>query len=86
MATVTNEDFKITLMEARVNRGLSRKEVEEKTGISAGMLLRYENGQSEPKAKALQALCALYVVSIDMLDFENAKPILSGRGRKKSGR
>ena len=75
------DNFTLSLAAARVNTGLSRKEVSAKTGITISMLGRYETGKSEPRASDLQKLCALYHVRIDQLRFDDIEPITAGRGR-----
>ena len=59
----------LSLKAARVNAELSRSEVERETGITAGMLARYESGKSEPPATAIQKLCLLYGIGIERLRF-----------------
>lgn len=66
---MSQREFTLSLEAARVNAGLSRKQVEEKTGISVANLGRYERGAAEPKASHLQVLCQLYSVGIEDLRF-----------------
>ena len=62
---------KITLKAARVNAGLTQKEAAKRLGISNKTLWSWENGLSAPKATQTDAICELYGVSYDNLNFFN---------------
>ena len=83
MGANTRKHNTYTLYAIRINRCMSREYVHEMTGISVAMLGRYETGVSMPPATVVQKLCALYEVGIEDIDLEGAKPIITGRGRKK---
>lgn len=59
----------LTLRAARVNVGLSVKEVAEAAGITEDTLYRYETGKSSPKIATAIKLAELYGKSIDGIDF-----------------
>lgn len=67
---MNNDDFRITLYAARINKGLSRAEVAKRVGISVNLLGRYETGRAEPKASTVQALCEVYEIGIERLRFD----------------
>lgn len=60
---------KITLKAARVNAGLSQKEAANKLNISNKTLCNWENGVSTPKVEKIDAICSLYGVSYDAINF-----------------
>ena len=60
---------KITLKAARINAGLTQKEVANKLNISNRTLGKWENGLSFPKATMIDQLCDLYKISYDNLSF-----------------
>lgn len=57
--------MQITLKAARVNAGMTQKEVRETTGIACSTLIRWEDGRIKPKNADLQRLCKLYGVSVE---------------------
>lgn len=61
---------KITLKAARVNAGLSQKEVAEKLEVAQSTLRNWENGSTCPKLPQFMMLCRLYDVSCDNIFFE----------------
>lgn len=61
--------LKITLKAARINAGLSQKEAAKTIGVSNKTLHNWENGISSPDAKYVDAMCELYKVSYDNLNF-----------------
>ena len=61
--------LKISLKAARVNAELSQKEVAKELKISNKTLHSWENGNTSPSAKYIDALCALYKVTYDDLNF-----------------
>ena len=60
---------KITLRAARVNMGLSQKEVACILKISNKTLHSWENGDTSPSAKHIDALCDLYKMSYNDINF-----------------
>ena len=60
---------KITIRAARVNVGLSQKEAADRLGVSNKTLGNWENGITYPPVDKIPAICALYGVPYDMLNF-----------------
>lgn len=60
---------KITLKAARVNAGFSQKEAAKELEISNTTLCSWENGKSFPNQPMIEAMCELYGVSYDNLNF-----------------
>ena len=58
-----------TLKAARVNVGLSQKEVAEKLGISEFTLINYELGKTYPDVPVLKRIEALYKVPYHKIIF-----------------
>lgn len=54
----------ITLKAARVNAGLTQKQVEEQLGYARSTLTKWESGKCSPSAKKMKALCELYGISL----------------------
>lgn len=54
--------LKISLKAARVNAGLSQKEVAKALGVSNKTISSWENGDTFPSAKYVDMLCKLYNV------------------------
>lgn len=79
---MANSDM--TLYAARVNVGLTRKEVVQKTGIPYAMLGRYERCEIEPRATDLQKLCLLYDIGIENLRFDKTKSTDRKSKRRKA--
>ena len=67
--------LKITLKSARVNVGLSQKEVAEKLNVSNKTISAWENGSSMPNVLHITALCGLYGVSYDDINFLPNSPL-----------
>jgi transcriptional regulator with XRE-family HTH domain len=61
--------FKISIRAARVNVGLSQKDAAEHLGISNKTLGNWENGTTFPPADKINAICELYGVPYDHLNF-----------------
>ncbi len=59
--------MQITLKAARVNAGLTQKQVEKQTGFARSTLTRWENGKGFPRIDDLSTLCELYGVSVDCI-------------------
>lgn len=68
---------KMTLKAARVNAGLTQKEVAEKLGVSNNTVCAWENGKSIPSVLMADRLCTLYMVEIDDLNFLPGNPLLA---------
>lgn len=56
----SNEVIKITLAAARVNAGLTQKEVAEKMHINKQTLVNWENGKVKPKPACVEMLARIY--------------------------
>ena len=61
--------MKISLRAARVNAGYSQKEAAQRLEISNKTLGNWEKGITFPPADKILAICALYGVSYDNLNF-----------------
>ena len=61
--------FKITLEAARVNAGLTQKAVADHLKVSNKTVCSWEKGTSFPAADKIDALCNLYGVSYDNINF-----------------
>ena len=61
--------IKISLKAARVNAGLSQKEVAKYLGVSNKTVCSWENGDSFPSVRYINLLCELYKVTYDDLKF-----------------
>ena len=59
----------LTLKAARVNRGLSVKEVADSVGVTEDTIYRYESGKSSPKISVVVKMVELYGVTISDIDF-----------------
>lgn len=61
--------IKISLKAARVNAGLSQKDVAKKIGVSNKTLSSWENGTNFPSVIQINLLCELYKVTYNDLKF-----------------
>lgn len=61
--------FQITVRAARVNVGLLQKEAAKHLGVSNKTLGNWENGITFPPADKIPAICELYGVPYDYLNF-----------------
>lgn len=61
--------FKITLEAARVNARLTQKEAAKKVNVSNKTLSKWENGESFPPVDKAEALCELYGIGMDYVNF-----------------
>lgn len=59
----------MTLKAARVNAGLTQKEVAKKLNVSNKTVGSWENGASMPNGKYIEPICNLYGVSYDNIIF-----------------
>ena len=62
-------EFKISLAAARINAGLTQKQVCEALNISKTTLTNYEKGRTIPNAKTSGDLAALYGIPSDYIKF-----------------
>lgn len=60
---------KITLKALRVNAGYSQKEAAQLLNISNQTLCKWENGKSFPSQPHIEAICKLYGVHYDAINF-----------------
>lgn len=60
---------KMSIRAARVNVNLSQKEAADYLGVSNKTLCSWENGGTFPPADKIPAICNLYGVSYDDLNF-----------------
>lgn len=60
---------KMSLAAARVNAGYSQKEAAAQLNVSNKTLCRWETGAAKPKIDKIDAICNLYGVSYDNIDF-----------------
>lgn len=63
--------YKLTLRAARLNRGLSVKQVAEKTGISQSTIRRMEKESGKSRFSKALLLLKLYRVSTDQIHWGN---------------
>lgn len=61
--------LKISLKAARINAELSQKEAAKALKISNKTLHSWENGDSSPSAKHIDAICNLYNMSYNDINF-----------------
>lgn len=57
--------LKITLQAARVNAGMTQRQVAKELGVVNKTISNWESGKSIIKAFQLMSLCQLYNVSVD---------------------
>lgn len=61
--------MKIKLAAARVNAGLTQKQVAEALNVSNNTVVAWENGTTEPKITQAKALSVLFNMPIDNIIF-----------------
>ena len=61
--------FKITLAAARVNRGLTQKELAERLCVSNRTIISWENGKTFPSAAKVKEICEVLRVPVEFLNF-----------------
>lgn len=67
-----------TLKQARINAGLTQKQLGEKCGMADSAIRKYESGKIKPKIETLKKIAAALNVSvIDLADFDTATEILA---------
>ncbi len=60
---------KMTLKALRVNAGFSQKEIAKRLGKSNKTIVNWENGVTFPKPKDIDAICEIYNVEYDDINF-----------------
>lgn len=66
---------KITLKAARVNAGLTQKEVAERLKVSNKTVWAWEVGKTMPNVNKIDAICNLYGMSYDDIIFLPDNPL-----------
>lgn len=66
---------KMSLKAARVNAGLSQKEAAVRLGVSNKTLGSWEQGNTYPSADKITAICNLYGVEYDIINFLPSNPL-----------
>ena len=61
--------YRVSLAAARVNANLTQKAAARELNVSNRTLWQWENGISYPTADKVAAMCALYCVPYDNLNF-----------------
>lgn len=61
--------MKISIKAARVNVGLTQKEAADRLGVSNKTVGNWEKGVTFPPADKIPAICELYGVPYDLLNF-----------------
>lgn len=69
------------LRSARIDAGLSVRELSRNIGISASMLSQIENGHAEPSVSTLYSLVSALSLSLDELLSPNSEPTAAPGGR-----
>ncbi len=62
-----NVPFKISLAAARVNAGLTQKEIAGIMGVSNATIVKWETGKIKPKLAQLEMFCRLCGISSDYI-------------------
>jgi DNA-binding XRE family transcriptional regulator len=75
-----NNMIKLTLKAARVNAGLTQKSAANRLGVSNKTLCGWENGATTPNIQYVNAMCELYGVSYDDLNFLPDNPLKAESG------
>lgn len=79
--------YGIRIKTARINAGLTRKELAEKLGVNVTTITRYENENRSPDPETLASLADILNVSVDYLvgnDDSDGKKILTSKQNKKN--
>lgn len=71
--------LKISLAAARVNAGLTQKQVANALNISNKTICSWENGDSFPDALQISKICDLYGIPYDNINFFAQQSALSGK-------
>ena len=75
-------DISIKLKQLRHEKGLTQKELADKTGLSLPAIINYENSLRSPNAKAMAALEQFFGVTAAELLSSNGKPPLKAIVRR----
>ena len=62
-------DLKITPAAARVNAGMTQRDVAEKMGVSTNTVINWENGKTVPSVSMAWRLSELYGIPLDNIFF-----------------
>lgn len=62
---------KLTLKAARVNAGLTQKELAELMNVTLPTIAKWENSSGELKMKQARKICKILKIGIDEIFFEN---------------
>lgn len=60
-------EYKITLEAARVNAGLTQKEVAERMGVNRATIMNWESGKIVPKAAQFSMFCDICKAPKDII-------------------
>lgn len=60
---------KISLKAARINANMTRDFVAKELGVAVSTVQNWETGKTFPKQPMIEALCSLYNVPYDYIDF-----------------
>ncbi len=72
--------MKISLKAARVNAELKREDVAKAMGYTTHALMRWELGETVPRADIFMALCAMYHVKAEDIDINPQERALQRLG------
>ena len=61
--------IKISMAAARVNAGLTQKQLADFCGVSEGTVIKWESGERVPRADKLPVLEAAYGIPLDYVRF-----------------
>ena len=61
--------IKISMAAARVNAGLTQEEAAKRIGVSKTTIVNWEKGETSPKMKQLDAICNVYAIPADNINF-----------------
>lgn len=75
-------NIKISLEAARVNAGLTQKEVGKELNVSNKTVCAWEKGKSFPDAEQINALCNLYGIPYDYINFLPTDSLKGNRGEE----
>jgi transcriptional regulator with XRE-family HTH domain len=76
--------FKITLRAARINKGMTAKEVAQLTNKSAATISKYENDSSEIPWDLLSRLLEIYGVPQEHIFFGKESVFIGRKAKRKS--
>ena len=71
---------KFTLRALRTNAGLLQKEVAKRLGKSEKTISNWENGISFPRTEDINAICELYGVHYDVINFYPSDSLKANEG------